>query len=113
MKCAQVVATGLAASPGAATGRIYFTAEDVIEAHKNGVQDILLVRLETSPEDIEGMNIAHGILTIRGGMTSHAAVVARVWVLAVCGCGSLRVDEEAKVLMTPDGKNIMKVTICH
>ena len=77
LRCAQVVATGLAASPGAATGRIYFTAEDVIEASKNGVQDILLVRLETSPEDIEGMNIAHGILTIRGGMTSHAAVVAR------------------------------------
>ena len=105
LKCAQVVATGLAASPGAATGRIYFTAEDVIEAHKNGVQDILLVRLETSPEDIEGMNIAHGILTIRGGMTSHAAVVARgMGTCCVCGCGSLRVDEEAKVLMTPDGK---------
>ena len=114
LKCAQVVVTGLAASPGAATGRIYFTAEDVIEAHKNGVQDILLVRLETSPEDIEGMNIAHGILTIRGGMTSHAAVVARgMGTCCVCGCGSLRVDEEAKVLMTPDGKNIMKVTICH
>lgn len=95
----------IAASPGAATGRIYFTAEDVIEAHKNGVQDILLVRLETSPEDIEGMNIAHGILTIRGGMTSHAAVVARgMGTCCVCGCGSLRVDEEAKVLMTPDGK---------
>lgn len=114
LKCAQVIATGLAASPGAATGRIYFTAEDVIEAHKNGVQDILLVRLETSPEDIEGMNIAHGILTIRGGMTSHAAVVARgMGTCCVCGCGSLRVDEENKVLTTPDGKNIMKVTICH
>ena len=105
LKCAQVIATGLAASPGAATGRIYFTAEDVIEAHKNGVQDILLVRLETSPEDIEGMNIAHGILTIRGGMTSHAAVVARgMGTCCVCGCGSLRVDEENKVLTTPDGK---------
>ena len=105
LRCAHVVATGLAASPGAATGRIYFTAEDVIEAKNNGVQDILLVRLETSPEDIEGMNIAHGILTIRGGMTSHAAVVARgMGTCCVCGCGSLKIDEEAKVLTTPDGK---------
>ncbi|OUQ31225.1 pyruvate, phosphate dikinase [Massilimicrobiota sp. An134] len=105
LRCAQVVATGLAASPGAATGRIYFTAEDVIEASKNGVQDILLVRLETSPEDIEGMNIAHGILTIRGGMTSHAAVVARgMGTCCVCGCGSLKIDEENKILTTPDGK---------
>ena len=97
LKCAQVVATGLAASPGAATGRIYFTAEDVIEAHKNGVQDILLVRLETSPEDIEGMNIAHGILTIRGGMTSHAAVVARgMGTCCVSGCGDINMDEENK-----------------
>ena len=105
LRCAHVVATGLAASPGAATGRIYFTAEDVIEAKNNGVQDILLVRLETSPEDIEGMNIAHGILTIRGGMTSHAAVVARgMGTCCVCGCGSLKIDEEAKILTTPDGK---------
>ena len=105
LRCAHVVATGLAASPGAATGRIYFTAEDVIEASKNGVQDILLVRLETSPEDIEGMNIAHGILTIRGGMTSHAAVVARgMGTCCVCGCGSLKIDEENKILTTPDGK---------
>ncbi len=105
LRCGHIVATGLAASPGAATGRIYFTAEDVIEAQKNGVQDILLVRLETSPEDIEGMNIAHGILTIRGGMTSHAAVVARgMGTCCVCGCGSLKIDEETKVLTTPDGK---------
>ena len=98
LKCAQVVATGLAASPGAATGRIYFTAEDVIEAHKNGVQDILLVRLETSPEDIEGMNIAHGILTIRGGMTSHAAVVARgMGTCCVSGCSDINMDEDNKV----------------
>ena len=97
LKCAQVIATGLAASPGAATGRIYFTAEDVIEAHKNGVQDILLVRLETSPEDIEGMNIAHGILTIRGGMTSHAAVVARgMGTCCVSGCGDIAMDEANK-----------------
>lgn len=105
LRDAKVVATGLAASPGAATGRIYFTAEDVIEASKNGVKDILLVRLETSPEDIEGMNIAHGILTIRGGMTSHAAVVARgMGTCCVCGCGSLKIDEDAKILTTPDGK---------
>lgn len=99
LKCAQVVATGLAASPGAATGRIYFTAEDVIEAHKNGVQDILLVRLETSPEDIEGMIAAEGILTVRGGMTSHAAVVARgMGTCCVAGCGELKVDEEKRTL---------------
>ena len=97
LKCAQVVATGLAASPGAATGRIYFTAEDVIEAHKNGVQDILLVRLETSPEDIEGMKSAQGILTVRGGMTSHAAVVARgMGECCVSGCGDIAMDEENK-----------------
>ena len=97
LKCAQVVATGLAASPGAATGRIYFTAEDVIEAHKNGVQDILLVRLETSPEDIEGMKSAQGILTVRGGMTSHAAVVARgMGTCCVSGCGDIVMDEANK-----------------
>lgn len=105
LKAATVVAKGLAASPGAATGKIYFTAEDVMEANKNGEKDILLVRLETSPEDIEGMNIAHGILTIRGGMTSHAAVVARgMGTCCVSGCGSLRIDEEAKTVTTPDGK---------
>ena len=97
LRCAHVVATGLAASPGAATGRIYFTAEDVIEAHKNGVQDILLVRLETSPEDITGMKSAQGILTVRGGMTSHAAVVARgMGTCCVSGCGEIEIDEEKK-----------------
>ena len=107
LKKGNVVAKGLAASPGAATGRVYFTAEDVMEANKNGVKDILLVRLETSPEDIEGMNIAHGILTIRGGMTSHAAVVARgMGTCCVCGCGSLRIDEEAKVLTLPNGQEV-------
>lgn len=105
LRVAHPVAKGLAASPGAATGRIYFTAEDVVEAQKAGVKDILLVRLETSPEDIEGMNIAHGILTIRGGMTSHAAVVARgMGTCCVSGCGDLKIDEEEKVLTTPDGK---------
>jgi len=105
LKAAKVVAKGLAASPGAATGKIYFTAEDVMEASKNGEKDILLVRLETSPEDIEGMNIAHGILTIRGGMTSHAAVVARgMGTCCVSGCGELVIDEEAKTVKTVDGK---------
>ena len=105
LKNAKVVATGLAASPGAATGQLYFTAEDVMAASENGVQDIILGRLETSPEDIEGMNIAHGILTVRGGMTSHAAVVARgMGTCCVAGCGAIRIDEENKVLITPDGK---------
>ena len=105
LKAATPVAKGLAASPGAATGKIYFTAEDVIEAHKKGEKDILLVRLETSPEDIEGMNLAHGVLTIRGGMTSHAAVVARgMGTCCVSGCGELRIDEEKKTVTTKDGK---------
>ena len=105
LKAAEVIAKGLAASPGAATGKIYFTAEDVIKAHKAGEKDMLLVRLETSPEDIEGMNLAHGILTIRGGMTSHAAVVARgMGTCCVSGCGELRIDEEKKTVTTKDGK---------
>lgn len=104
LKAANVIAKGLAASPGAATGQIYFTAEDVMKAYEAGVKDILLVRLETSPEDIEGMNIAHGILTIRGGMTSHAAVVARgMGTCCVCGCGELVIDEERKTVKTKDG----------
>ena len=104
LKAAKVVAKGLAASPGAATGKIYFTAEDVMKAHADGEKDLLLVRLETSPEDIEGMNLAHGILTIRGGMTSHAAVVARgMGTCCVSGCGELRIDEEKKTVTTKDG----------
>ena len=105
LKAAKVVAKGLAASPGAATGKIYFTAEDVMKAHEAGEKDLLLVRLETSPEDIEGMNLAHGILTIRGGMTSHAAVVARgMGTCCVSGCGELQIDEEKKTVTTKDGK---------
>ncbi|MDD6467470.1 MAG: pyruvate, phosphate dikinase, partial [Erysipelotrichaceae bacterium] len=105
LAAANVVAKGLAASPGAATGKIYFTAEDVMEAHKAGEKDILLVRLETSPEDIEGMNLAHGVLTIRGGMTSHAAVVARgMGTCCVSGCGELVIDESSKTVTTKDGK---------
>ncbi len=103
LKNGTVIATGLAASPGAATGKIYFTAEEASKAHANGIPSIL-VRLETSPEDIQGMNDAEGILTIRGGMTSHAAVVARgMGRCCVCGCGELTVDEEHKTLTTKDG----------
>ncbi len=103
LKNGEVIANGLAASPGAGAGKIYFTAEDVIEASKKG-EDTILVRLETSPEDIEGMNHAKGILTIRGGMTSHAAVVARgMGRCCVSGCGELKIDEAAKTLTTKDG----------
>ena len=105
LKAAECVAEGLAASPGAATGHIAFTAEDVIRMHKDGVEDIILVRLETSPEDIEGMNLAHGVLTLRGGMTSHAAVVARgMGTCCVSGCSNLVIDEEKKTLTLKDGR---------
>ena len=107
LKSGKVVATGLAASPGAATGHVYFTAEDVMAAKENGVEDMVLARLETSPEDIEGMVIAHGVLTVRGGMTSHAAVVARgMGTCCVAGCGEIKVDEEAKTLTLPDGTQL-------
>ncbi len=105
LSAATKVAEGLAASPGAATGKLYFTAEDIKRAFENGEKDLLLVRVETSPEDIEGMNLAHGVLTVRGGMTSHAAVVARgMGTCCVSGCGDLIVDEENKTLTLPDGK---------
>ncbi len=104
LKNAKPIAKGLAASPGAGTGRIYFTALDVSAARARG-EETLLVRLETSPEDIQGMNDANGILTIRGGMTSHAAVVARgMGRCCVSGCGELIIDEENKTLKTQDGK---------
>ena len=104
LKEATPMAKALGASPGAACGKIVFTADDAVEWAERG-EKVVLVRLETSPEDITGMKSAQGILTVRGGMTSHAAVVARgMGTCCVCGCGSLRVDEEAKVLMTPDGK---------
>ena len=87
---------GLAASPGAAAGQIVFTADDVVEWVDKG-HKVILVRLETSPEDIEGMHFARGILTVRGGMTSHAAVVARgMGTCCVSGCGDIVIDEEAK-----------------
>ena len=105
LKAATVVASGLAASPGAACGHIAFTADDVVRMHRDGVKDIVLVRLETSPEDIEGMNLARGVLTLRGGMTSHAAVVARgMGTCCVSGCGDLVIDEEKKTLTLKDGR---------
>jgi len=98
------IAKGLAASPGAATGKIYFSAEDISAKKGAGEKKLILVRLETSPEDIEGMNDASGILTIRGGMTSHAAVVARgMGRCCVCGCGELKIDEINKTLQTASG----------
>ena len=102
LKAAKVIATGLAASPGAACGQVYFTAAEATAAAQSG-QKVVLVRLETSPEDIEGMAHAQGILTARGGMTSHAAVVARgMGTCCVAGCGALKVDEEAKVATIGD-----------
>ena len=95
---AEVIAKGLPASPGAACGKICFTAEEAKERKANG-EDVVLVRLETSPEDIEGMIAAKGILTVRGGMTSHAAVVARgMGTCCVAGCGELKVNEKARTL---------------
>ena len=92
----NLVGKGLAASPGAAAGKIVFTAEDAVIEGKKG-ENVILVRLETSPEDIEGMKYAKGILTVRGGMTSHAAVVARgMGTCCVSGCGDIKMHEEEK-----------------
>ncbi len=92
----NVVGKGIAASPGAAAGKIVFTAEDAVEEGKKG-EKVVLVRLETSPEDIEGMKYAQGVLTVRGGQTSHAAVVARgMGTCCVSGCGDIKMDEENK-----------------
>ena len=92
----DVVGKGIAASPGAAAGKIVFTAEDAVKEGKKG-EKVILVRLETSPEDIEGMKYAQGILTVRGGQTSHAAVVARgMGTCCVSGCGDIKMDEENK-----------------
>ncbi len=96
LKAATPVARALGASPGAACGQIVFTAEDAKEWNDNG-KKVVLVRLETSPEDIEGMKASQGILTVRGGMTSHAAVVARgMGTCCVSGCGDISMDEENK-----------------
>mgnify|MGYP000787317186 CR=1 FL=1 len=98
LKKAKPIATGLPASPGAACGQVYFTAQEATIAAKAG-QKVILARLETSPEDIEGMNHAEGVLTCRGGMTSHAAVVARgMGTCCVAGCSEISIDEEAKTL---------------
>ncbi|WP_459195481.1 pyruvate, phosphate dikinase [Wukongibacter baidiensis] len=99
---ARKISKGLPASPGAATGKVYFTSEEVVEAARRG-EKAILVRVETSPEDIEGMVNAEGILTTRGGMTSHAAVVARgMGKCCVAGCGEIRVDEYNKVFKIDD-----------
>ncbi len=96
LKAGEVIGEALPASPGAAAGKVYFTAEDAKHARKKG-ERVIMVRLETSPEDIEGMHAAEGILTVRGGMTSHAAVVARgMGTACVSGCGEIKIDEEAK-----------------
>ena len=106
LKSAKPVAKGLPASPGAATGKVVFTAERAQELVENGEKELILVRLETSPEDIEGMVVCKGILTVRGGMTSHAAVVARgMGTCCVAGCGELTVNEAEKVFYTADGKS--------
>ncbi len=103
LKKAKVIGQGLAASPGAGSGKIYFESAKVIAAKKNGEKTIL-VRLETSPEDIEGMNSSEGVLTIRGGMTSHAAVVARgMGICCVSGVGDFHLNEAEKYIQTKDG----------
>ncbi|MBE5882041.1 MAG: pyruvate, phosphate dikinase [Lachnospiraceae bacterium] len=98
LKAGKVIGQALPASPGAAAGKVYFTAEEAKAAHEEKGERVILVRLETSPEDIEGMHAAEGILTVRGGMTSHAAVVARgMGTACVSGCGEIAINEEDKV----------------
>jgi pyruvate,orthophosphate dikinase len=105
LAAAKPLGTGLAASPGAACGRVVFTADDAVAWHGRG-ETVILTRLETSPEDIEGMDVATGILTVRGGMTSHAAVVARgMGRCCVAGLGEIVIDEKAKTF-TLGGKTI-------
>jgi pyruvate,orthophosphate dikinase len=108
LKAAKPIAKGLPASPGAATGKVYFTAEDAVAAYEAGEKKVILVRLETSPEDIEGMHVSQGILTARGGMTSHAAVVARgMGTCCVAGCGEIYIKEDDKLFTDKQG-NIYK-----
>ncbi len=98
LKAGEVIGQALPASPGAAAGKVYFTAEEAKAAHEDKGERVILVRLETSPEDIEGMHASEGILTVRGGMTSHAAVVARgMGTCCVSGCGEIAINEEEKV----------------
>lgn len=104
----EVVTKGLAASPGAGSGKIYFSAKDVKSAYDKGERNIILVRLETSPEDIEGMNLSKAVVTVRGGMTSHAAVVARgMGIPCVSGCENLLIDEANKTVIY-NGKTLTK-----
>ena len=106
LKKATVVASALPASPGAACGKVAFSADEAIKMANAG-DKVVLVRLETSPEDIEGMHVSEGILTVRGGMTSHAAVVARgMGTCCVSGCGDIRIDEKAHSFTV--GKNVVK-----
>ena len=103
LKAAAPKAEGLAASPGAACGKVYFSADEAKAAHESG-EKVILARKETSPEDIEGMNASEGILTAFGGMTSHAAVVARqLGTCCVCGCKTITIDEASKTITFPDG----------
>ena len=104
LKAAAPVTKGLPASPGAACGKVYFTAAEAVAAAENG-NKVVLVRLETSPEDIEGMAAAQGVMTVRGGMTSHAAVVARgMGTCCVAGCGEVKMNEEEKYFLIGDKK---------
>lgn len=105
LKSATVIAKGLPASPGAAAGRIYFDAADAEKAVNERGEKVILVRLETSPEDIVGMDVSQGILTGRGGMTSHAAVVARgMGKCCVSGCSEVVIDEDKKIMKDKFGK---------
>ncbi|MEG1613082.1 MAG: pyruvate, phosphate dikinase [Clostridia bacterium] len=108
LKNAKPLAVALPASPGAAAGKVVFTAEDAVDWAKNRGEKVVLVRLETSPEDIEGMHFSQGILTVRGGMTSHAAVVARgMGTCCISGCGEIKIDE-AKREFTLGGKTFVE-----
>ena len=103
LKAATPIATGLPASPGAACGAVYFTAEEAVAAHKTGLK-VVLVRQETSPEDIDGMVSAEGVMTARGGMTSHAAVVARgMGTCCVAGVTGVKISEEDKTITFANG----------
>ena len=105
LKKAKPSAKGLPASPGAANGKVVFSAQKAQELKANGENDLILVRLETSPEDIEGMVVCNGVLTVRGGMTSHAAVVARgMGTCCVAGCGELIINENDNTFVTAKGE---------
>ena len=105
LKRAKVIAKGLPASPGAGTGKVVFSAAKAQELAKNGEKELILVRLETSPEDIEGMIVCNGVLTVRGGMTSHAAVVARgMGTCCIAGCGELTINESDNSFTTSNGE---------